>query len=444
MVGAIVVWGFLPMFERIQLVAALLVSLPAAAFAALPDYAATEIEARTNLLVNDEGFNLPPGSSFNSISADIDDDAHVAFRVQLVPDAANPNQYRPGLWFGGHGEGGIVWTGAIDGSIDNDVHITHPPGANFVYIPLAAGDGGFDNSLQLYGQNLGDPAGSAVPFDTAPVIPNYYGYPTLGNAGAMSFQANFASGRAYVTIVQDGDQNVVSQFIGDRNVTSSSPYTYLYTPSTNYWLTFAAKVAYSEDMTSSVEIRLFPNIGDSRRILANNVLDPDSPYSKFDNSLALDGDSTVAVVATRASDNRRVLLRSDGITSVEIAEVDPAGTIRDIAFFAPAINDAGVVAFRAKDADGDAIYVGDGESLKRVAGNGDVVETDLGTGQLGQDNDSDPVFSGQPAINARGDVAYVAGVYPEGDRGTEWGSGVFVAYAEPVITDTIFASGFDG
>ena len=40
--------------------------------------------------------------------------------------------------------------------------------------------------------------------------------------------------------------------------------------------------------------------------------------------------------------------------------------------------------------------------------------------------------------------AAVAGVYPEGDRGTEWGSGVFVVYAEPVVDDTIFASGFDG
>ncbi len=432
------------MFHRIQLGVALLASLPVLASAALPDYGAAEIQARTNLLINDEGFNLPPGSSFNSISADIDDDAHVAFRVQLVPDEANPNQYRPGLWFGGHGEGGIVWTGGVDGSIDNDVRITHPAGANFVEIPLAVGDGGFDNSLYLYGQNLDDPAGAATPFDTAPVIPSYYGYPTLGNAGAMSFQANFASGRAYVTIVHDGDDNVVSQFVGDRNVTASSPYTYLYTPSSNYRLTFAAKVAYSDDMTSSVEIRLFPNDGESRRILANNVLDPASPWSKFDNSLALDGDSTVAVVATRASDNRRVLVRSDGVTTVEIAEADSAGTIRDIAFFAPAINDAGVVAFRAKDADGDAIYIGDGESLKRIAGNGDVVETDLGTAQLGQDNDADPVFSGQPSINARGDVAYVAGVYPEGDRGTEWGSGVFVVYAEPVVDDTIFASGFDG
>jgi hypothetical protein len=432
------------MFHRIQLVVALAAFLPAIASAALPDYGATEIQARTNLLINDEGFNLPPGSSFNSISADLDDDAHVAFRVQLVPDAANPNQYRPGLWFGGHGEGGIVWTGAVDGSIDNDVHITKPAGANFVYIPLAVGDGSLDNSLYVYAQNLDDPAGDASPFDTAPVIPSYYGYPTLGNAGAVSFQANFASGRAYVTVVHDGDQNVVSQFIGDRNVTSSSPYTYLYSPSSNYALAFAAKVAYSDDLTSSVEIRLFPNGGDSRRILANNVLDPDSPYSKFDNSLALDGDSTVAVIATRASDNRRVLLRSDGVTTVEIAAVDPAGTIRDLAFFPPAINDAGVVAFRAKDSDGDAIYVGDGESLKRVAGNGDVVETDLGTGELGQDNDSDPVFGGKPAINARGDIAYVAGVYPEGDRGTEWGSGVFVVYAEPVIDDTIFESGFDG
>jgi hypothetical protein len=196
-------------------------------------------------------------------------------------------------------------------------------------------------------------------------------------------------------------------------------------------------------MTSEVEIRLFPNDGDSRRILANDALDVASPYSKFDNSLALDGNGTIAVVATRAADNRRVVLRSDGTSTVEIAEVDPAGTIREISFFAPAINDSGLVAFRAKDAGGDAIYVGDGKTLTRVVGNGDVVATDRGPAQIGQDNATDPAFSGQPAINARGDVAFVAGLYPEGDNQTEWGSGVFVRYAVPVVDDRVFANGFE-
>ena len=44
---------------------------------------------------------------------------------------------------------------------------------------------------------------------------------------------------------------------------------------------------------------------------------------------------------------------------------------------------------------------------------------------------------------ARGDIAFVAGVYPQGDNSVEWGSGVFVAYATPTVKDLIFADGFD-
>ncbi len=133
------------------------------------------------------------------------------------------------------------------------------------------------------------------------------------------------------------------------------------------------------------------------------------------------------------------------MTTTEIAAVDPAGTIRDIEFFAPAINDQGWVVFRAKDANGQAIYVGDGANLVRVIGDGDVIETDLGTAQVGQ-HDSSPIFSGQPAINANGDIAFIAGLYPEGDNQIEWGSGVFVTYADgrPEPADRIFADGFDG
>ncbi|MEO6688193.1 MAG: hypothetical protein ABIS07_03425, partial [Dokdonella sp.] len=159
-----------------------------------------------------------------------------------------------------------------------------------------------------------------------------------------------------------------------------------------------------------------------------------------DNSLALSDNGAIAVIAVRASDNRRVVLRTSGATTTEIAVADAGGTIKELDSFAPAINDSGWVAFRAKDANGQAIYVGDGHAIVRVIGNGDIVQTDLGTAQLGQNNASDPVFAGKPAINANGDIAFVAGVYPQGDNQTEWGSGVFVAYA---LHDGIFTDGFD-
>lgn len=75
-----------------------------------------------------------------------------------------------------------------------------------------------------------------------------------------------------------------------------------------------------------------------------------------------------------------------------------------------------------------------------MVGQGDLVQTDLGSAQIGQ-HDSSPVFSGKPSINAAGDIAFVAGVHPEGDSQVEWGSGVFVAYVG--VADSIFSDGFD-
>ncbi|HJT98113.1 MAG TPA: hypothetical protein VJ696_07335, partial [Rhodanobacteraceae bacterium] len=94
--------------SRNALLSALLVCLPVVTHAELPQYEAPEIEARSNLLVNDEGFNLPPGSSFNSIDPAIDDEGNVAFPVQIVPDEADGH---PGVWFGTNGAGGLVWEG---------------------------------------------------------------------------------------------------------------------------------------------------------------------------------------------------------------------------------------------------------------------------------------------------------------------------------------------
>ncbi|MFA7322109.1 MAG: hypothetical protein WC000_11650, partial [Dokdonella sp.] len=76
--------------------------------AAIPDYTHIELQARSNLLVNDDGWNLPPGSSFNSISASISNAGKVAFPVQIVPINGDQSNTGVGLWFGTHGVGGIV------------------------------------------------------------------------------------------------------------------------------------------------------------------------------------------------------------------------------------------------------------------------------------------------------------------------------------------------
>lgn len=410
---------------RLSLLAFFLAS--ATAQAAPPVYVDTELQARTNLLVNDNGWNLPPGSSFNSISASINDDSQVAFTVGVVPSGSSSH---PGVWSGAHGVGELVFEGPSDAFVSSVSPINSSGSIVFTLSDTGGADG-----IYVYDATTG----SASRLGTSPVIPNSYSSPGINSSGVVGYQANFSGGRALAST--GGGSSLFH--VTDRGVEPSSPYTYIYTPAFNDQRNIAAKVATSDDQFTNVEIRIFSSDQTSQLILRNQASDPQSAYSKFDNGLALNNQNVVAVIATRAADNRRVVLRSDGSINTEIAEVDPAGTIRELESFAPAINDGGWVVFRAKDANGQAIYVGDGKQLIRVVGVGDVVATDLGKGQLGQ-HDSSPVFSGAPAINTFGDVAFVAALHPQGDNQVEWGSGVFVAYAErEAKDDTIFVNGFE-
>lgn len=404
-----------------------------AAHAGLPDaYTDFELQARSNLLVNDNGFNLPPGSSFNSIDASLNDNAEVAFTVGVVPDGASSHG---GMWYGSHGVGGLVYEAP-----NNDVLIGSRSPINAAGTILFRLFAGPDSGLYVYDQT----SGTAEPISTSPVFANSYGSEDINASGAIGYQASVSGGRLYAAT----DANGTVVYVHDNGLDPGSPYTFLYSSAFNDAAHIAAKVATSDDQFTNVEIRVFHADGTSSLIVANQATDPESPYSKFDNSLDVNNNDVIAVIATRAADDRRVVLRSDGVTTTEIAEVDPAGTIRELEFFAPSINDAGWVVFRAQDENGQAIYLGDGETLVRVVGQGDVVETDLGTAQIGQhidDPDSWPIFAGKPAINAAGDVAFVAGLHPEGDNQTEWGSGVFVGYAPEVVpTDIVFRDGFDG
>ena len=64
-----------------------------------------------------------------------------------------------------------------------------------------------------------------------------------------------------------------------------------------------------------------------------------------------------------------------------------------------------------------------------MIGEHDLVPTDLGTARIDQ-NDSSVVFGGNVAINDHGDIAFNAALTPEDNDQIEWGSGMFIAYAD--------------
>lgn len=402
---------------------ALCAGLAGDACAQLPSYAAPQLQARTNLIVNDNGYNLPPGSSFNSISADIDDTGRVAFPVQLVPAASGTC---PGIWFGANGVGAIGFLGPADALISSSLRMNNDGLAVFVLSDTGGADG-------IY--RYDHAAGTAARVGTAPVFPNSYSTPTINAAGQIGFHANFGAGRAYASVSAGSG----ALHATDKGLDPSSNYTFLYTPFMDDSRTIVAKVATSADMVSATEIRRFASDGSSTRLVADRGTDASSPILRFDNSLGLSDNGKIAFIATRFADSRRVVYRYDGVELREIAAVDPAGLIRELEFFPPSITDDGLVAFRARDANGQAIYVGDGDGLRRVVGKGDRLATDLGVGQVGQHN-ADAVFSGAPALNNRGDLAFIAALHPDGQNQVEWGSGVFVA---AVAADALFADSFE-
>lgn len=390
--------------------------------ATVPDYTRFQIQARTNLIVNDPGYNLPPGASFNSISAHLDDAARVSFPVQVVPVGASG---APGVWFGANGKGALVYTGPVDALISSETH--HNAAGVIVYVLVDTG--GADG---IYRYDPGTQ--TAMRLSTSPLFPNSYANVRVLDDGAVGYTANFAGGRGLASTLGSSLLHVA-----DQGLDPGSPWTFLYTPMFGADRVHVAKVSTSANFTTATEIRRFDATGASTRLVANRATDPASPIRQFDNGLAINSSGQVAFIGVREADQRRALYRSNGTLLEELVVAQPGGPITGLEFFRPAINDLGWVVFRATDAMGQALYLSDGSVLKRIIGRADRLPSDLGLAQIGQNNVGDPVFSGAPSINAQGDIAFIAALHPDGNNQIEWGTGVYIAYAESAL----FRDGFE-
>ena len=405
--------------------------------AQVPAYGALELQARSNLLVNDEGWNLPPGSSFNSITASINAEGWVSFPVQVVPVAGQAGS-SAGIWRGRNGVGEIV--ARHDPLPGGEVSIADRTSIN------DAGAVGYiiNRDFNSYSIWVFDPlAALSTQVVLFPLTPAYVSNIDLSDAGVVGYQGRFgANGRGFASTVPGAQPADSVIHVADSEINPASPYVFLYSPAMNDARVIAGKV--NVGTTSNAEIRLFAANGDSTLLARNRAMDAASPFQGFDNGLGVNDAGQVAVALNLADGGGRAVYRlQDGQPPLKIARVGEHG-ITAIEFFAPAINADGLVAFRGQSAGGQAIFVGDGSGAPvRVLGKGDAVQTDLGPGRIGQhiDNPSSwPVFSGAPGINAHGDIVAIAGLHPDGDTQTEWGSGVIVAWT---AGDPIFADGFE-
>jgi len=384
-----------------------------AAFADVPTYSTFELQCRANFTVNGGGFNLPGDSFFTNGTPDINDLRDVTVRLSIVARADGD-----GLWFGRDAVGQTEYIAPSDGllsdpSVNND--------------GLTVFEQSFIPQDGLYFYASADDSSGLV--TDQPIGATSWGSPTVNADGNIGYRAGFLGDNAYYI------WNGVSATLvaAEVDLVSSSPYSFIFTPMFNNANQIAAKVRLGASGqfgdSRPDEIRLF-NMGGSSTLIETDIDgDPTSPFDSFDNSVALTNDGRVAFISNLTNGERGVFL-SDGEMLTEIATTANAD-ISDIEFFSPAVNDNGLVAFRGVDGTGlQAIFVGDGETLRRVVGEHDVLRTDLGAGRIDQ-NDRSTVFGGSIRINVHGDIVFNAALTPANNDQIEWGSGIFVAQADP-------------
>lgn len=401
--------------------AATLLALAAApARAQLPPGYDHEIRGRTISVPSPlPGFRFPSLTSISNRNPSLNDRGDVAITVAATPKGEDTVQ---AIWAHQGGTGGIVYTGTISPAFEagfDNVVITEAGRLYWAESPLSASPGVF----------FLDPGGDPTVVTRGPIGTTAY---TSLRAASDRLAALATLGTGRVLIVIEGTA-APSIYLAESTADPASPFRFLIssvglnaTPelSVEAWpLGPDGPVEALQRVTGPGQTTQIAAVGDT---LAGIRL------RGIANGSAINGAGQVAF-AVFGEGSVEAVLRSepDGSVTV-IASTAPGSPVAELGNFPPVINDAGLVAFRGVGADGeDAIFAGDGAGLVTVVRETDVVPTDLGPAQIGNETVGQQytAFSGNIAINQRGDVAYVASVYPDGDRNIEWGAGVFVAVA---------------
>ncbi len=391
-------------------------SVTAQVGAQVPLYSNFAIQARSNI---GDGFNLPALSSFNSKTPALNDGAIIAFTLVTVGGG------NAGLFVGSEGFGAVVYDALPDRGLSDASQNT----AGFV----AMGQSDlFSDGIYVY-----DPSDGMTVQGIALTTFNLTSGVEINDGGGIGFRGRFSGGPNSWRFVESGGASTTYASEGSGGIS------FLFTPSTNNLDQIGGKVRLNNNNNDAPdEIRVYDGMNSFTIVVSDVDADAGSPFSGFDNSIDLANDGRVAFIANTTGGDRGVYL-TDGATTVTIA-TEADAEVSDISFFPPAVNDNGLVVFRGADAAGlDAVFVGDGVMLRRVIGEHDLVEIDLGTARIDQ-NDNSVTFGGAVAINNHGDLAFNAALTPEDNDQIEWGSGMFIAYATPTDIPTLSAWGVAG
>ena len=364
-----------------------------------------------------DGFLMPGNSGFANNLVSLNDSGRASIRVTSLGTTGER-----GIWTGDGVSGQIVAT--IDPAFFvTDVNINNDDRLVWAQTESAANG--------IYAWNPADGAEgliTAQPLGTA-----NWGSVQVNNSDAIGYRATFgAGGRAWVSLADGAGGAAVHA--AESAIQPGSPYGFLFTPSFNAAGQIGGKALLD---AGGNQIILTEPDGTTTVIVEDQGADPASTFSGFDNSPAVNDLGEFGFIAGTTDGGRGVFI-SDGATTLELAREGQDG-VGDIEFFGPAIDNQGNVVFRAfEDGGRRAIWLAGESGVQRVIGAGDLVQTDLGQARI--DSPGGIEFSGGPAINQTGQIAFVAVLTAPDNVDNVFGLGIFRLDA---ATEVIFADGFE-
>ncbi|MBA2432384.1 MAG: hypothetical protein H0V56_09750 [Chthoniobacterales bacterium] len=365
-----------------------------------------QLQVRAN--TGGTAYNLPNGSTFNSVSVSLNDSGEIAAKVNTVGQTVSP-----GVFFGGHGVGGLVHDAGDNEAITGDAFLNNN---NQITWTRSLSTNNADNGVWRYNRATA----TAALLTNGPLGATSYTNPRLNDLGMLGTRVRFNTPQALMSYnpATNAWINYVTENSGDPN----SPYSFIYAPAFNNNHRLAAQVNLTSQASTFKELRIWNPNGTSVLVASGDSSTGPTFYA-FDNSISMNNYDQVAFTTrtSTAAAGRRIVV-SDGVTTQMFPTVSSGSGFTSIDFFAPVINDNARVAFRGNDNQAtprDSVFVTDGTTFQRIAGVGDTLMTDAGPRVVG-------FLMGGVDINIHGAVAF--GVQFTSASGG--GNAIYVAYPQ--------------
>jgi hypothetical protein len=372
-----------------------------------------QLQMRAN--IGGTAFNLPNGSTVNSVSPSLNDSGNVAVKINTVGFTVNA-----GLFFGGHGAGGIVYNANDTEALLSDPYIN---ANNRVSFPRFASSSATDDGIYIYDRA----SGMTTRATNGPLGATSYTNPQLNDNNIIGMRAKFSTPQALLNY--NVSSNIFTTYVVETGGDPNSRYSFIYAPAFNNNARIAAQANITGQASTYKELRIWNPDGTST-LVASGDSSIGPVFYAFDNSITMNNHEQVAFTTrTSPSATTRRIVVSDGTTTTLFPTVSAGAGFTSIDSFPPSINDNGVVAFRGNDNQAtprDSVFVTDGVTFQRIVGVNDTLMTDEGPRVIGS-------LMGSVDLNNRGAVAF--GVQFTGASGG--GEAIYVAYVRIVPVSAV-------